>query len=146
MTDYQRNECARIISEAKSKAAAYGTSTDLTSLMKNMTKKIAQVFGSSSIDQETYWGIVGCDIGLRINKLIFGWIPIIGKIADSVGCAGMVEEVGWDAVKYYDNHSVSCSSNNSSREIYSTNTVRMRDNPDDVISILANAVNSKFEI
>lgn len=105
MTSYEKQQCDRIISEAKIKAGIKGSNLSLATIMTNMIIKIGYVFGydvSQNMPSDLKAEIFAYSVGSTANKVLTGWIPFVGKAVNHSSVALCTEEVGWNAAKYFD--------------------------------------------
>lgn len=110
MTFWQEQQCEEIISRTKIKAGINGSNIYLSQILTNMVIEIGEVFGydvSNNIPSDLKIEIFAATAGSGMNKLLTGWIPVVGKAVNHASASMMPEEVGQHAVEYFDSLSKS---------------------------------------
>ena len=73
--------------------------------MRNMVIEIGYVFGydvSQNMPSDLKTEILAFTVGSSANRLLTGWIPIVGKAVNHSSAALCTEEVGWKAAIFFD--------------------------------------------
>ena len=105
MTSRQQSKCADLISQYKLKAGVHGSNLGLSKIMTNLVVEIGYVFGydvSGGLPSDLQIIVTSYSLGSGANKLLTGWIPVVGKAVSHVSAAGCIEEVGNEAIKFFD--------------------------------------------
>lgn len=105
MTYSEKAQCEEIISNAKIRAGITGSKVSLSTIMKNMVVEIGFVFGynvQNNIPSDLNTEIFSYTLGSSANKLLTGWIPILGKAINHSSAVICTEEVGWHAAEYFE--------------------------------------------
>lgn len=114
MTDKQKQKCKMIIHTHATAAAGVAAgmaqlpaadNLPLAGIEISMVSQIGDVFGES-VTKATAKGIIasvaGTAVGRTVSQVLVGWIPGFGNAINASTAAGVVEAIGWGAVKYFD--------------------------------------------
>ena len=105
MYSWQRSQCDEIIAKYKARAGIHGSNFGLSSLVTDMCVEIGYVFGydvSGGLPSELREKVFANAVGSGANKLLTGWIPLVGKAVSHASSAMLTEDIGKDAVRFFD--------------------------------------------